>query len=38
VKYYLNPAMRFMLNYMMGENTLTGDESNQVALRAQMAF
>ena len=38
VNYYLNPAMRFMLNYVMGENTLTGDESNQVALRAQMAF
>ncbi len=38
VNYYINPAMRFMLNYAMGENDVTGDETSQVALRGQMAF
>lgn len=38
VNYYINPAMRFMLNYTMGENDVNGDETSQVALRGQMAF
>lgn len=38
VNYYINPAMRFMLNYTMGENDVTGDETRQVALRGQVAF
>ncbi len=38
VNYYINPAMRFMLNYTMGENDVNGDETSQVALRGQVAF
>lgn len=38
VNYFVNPALRFMLNYTMGDNTLTGDKSKQLALRAQIAF
>jgi phosphate-selective porin OprO and OprP len=38
VNYYINRAMRFMLNYTMGENDVNGDETKQVALRGQLAF
>ncbi len=38
VNYYINPAMRFMLNYTMGENDVNGDETKQIALRGQLAF
>lgn len=38
VNYYLNQAVRFMLNYTMGDNEFTGDETKQIALRGQMAF
>ncbi len=38
VNYYINPAMRFMLNYTMGEDDTSGDKTNQLALRGQLAF
>lgn len=38
VNYYVNPNVRFMLNYTMGDNEFTGDETGQYALRAQFAF
>lgn len=38
VNYYVNPAMRFMLNYTMGDDEVTGDETRQLALRGQLAF
>lgn len=38
VNYYINPAMRFMMNYTMGEDDASGDKTNQLALRGQLAF
>ena len=38
VNYYVNPNLRFMLNYTRGNNELTKDKTNQVALRTQFAF
>jgi phosphate-selective porin OprO/OprP len=38
VNYYINPNMRFMLNWTQGENDKTGDEPSQIALRTQFAF
>jgi phosphate-selective porin OprO and OprP len=38
VNYYVNPAIRFMMNYTMGENDVNGDETGQLALRGQLAF
>ncbi|MDX9740889.1 MAG: porin [Gammaproteobacteria bacterium] len=38
INYYINPAMRFMMNYTMGEDEVTGDETRQLALRGQIAF
>jgi phosphate-selective porin OprO and OprP len=38
LNYYVNPAMRFMLNYTRGDNELTGDDTSQFALRTQFAF
>lgn len=38
INYYVNPAMRFMMNYTMGEDEVTGDETKQLALRGQLAF
>lgn len=38
LNYYVNPNLRFMLNYTRGDNEFTGDETGQYALRAQFAF
>lgn len=38
VNYYVNPALRFMLNWTRGDNELTGDNTSQYALRTQFAF
>lgn len=38
LNYYVNPAMRFMLNYTRGDNELNGDNTGQFALRTQFAF
>ena len=35
VNYYVNPNLRFMLNYTQGDNEVTGDETAQYALRTQ---
>lgn len=39
--YYVNPNVRFMLNYTMGETDVSGvksDEADQLALRTQFSF
>lgn len=38
VNYYATPNLRFMLNYIRGDNELSGDKTNQFALRTQFAF
>lgn len=38
VNYYINPNLRLMMNYTMGENEVTGDDINQLALRTQFSF
>lgn len=38
VNYYVNPNLRFMMNYTMGENEVTGDDIDQLALRTQFSF
>ena len=38
LNYYVNPNMRVMLNWTMGENDRTGDAPAQFALRTQFAF
>jgi phosphate-selective porin OprO/OprP len=38
LNYYLNPSLRIMANYTMGENEVNGDETNQFALRTQFSF
>jgi phosphate-selective porin OprO and OprP len=38
MNYYVNPNLRFMLNYTMGENKTNNDETDQLAIRAQFAF
>lgn len=38
VNYYVNPALRFMLNYTRGDNDWTGDNTAQYALRTQFVF
>lgn len=38
VNYYVNPNLRFMLNYTKGENEVNGDETGQYALRTQFSF
>ncbi|MFC0679056.1 porin [Lysobacter korlensis] len=38
VNYYVNPNVRFMFNYIRGDNDFTGDNTSQYALRAQLAF
>ncbi|WP_421717438.1 OprO/OprP family phosphate-selective porin [Algiphilus sp.] len=38
LNYYPNRNVRFMLNYSMAENALSGDEPNLLSFRAQVAF
>ena len=38
VNYYVNPNLRFMFNYIQGDNELTGDKTAQYALRTQFSF
>ena len=38
LNYYVNPNLRFMLNYTKGENEVNGDETAQYALRTQINF
>ena len=38
VNYYVNPNLRFMLNYTKGDNEVTGDRTGQYALRTQFAW
>ena len=38
LNYYFNPNVRVMFNYTRGDNELTGDETGQYALRAQLSF
>jgi phosphate-selective porin OprO/OprP len=38
LNYYVNPSVRFMFNYIRGDNEFTGDSTSQYALRAQLAF
>ena len=38
LNYYLNPNLRFMFNYIRGDNDLSGDETGQYALRTQFSF
>lgn len=38
VNYYVNPNVRFMFNYIQGDNEATGDETGQYALRTQLSF
>ncbi len=38
VNYYVNSNLRFMFNYIQGDNEVTGDETGQYALRTQFAF
>ncbi|HEY1137934.1 MAG TPA: porin [Xanthomonadaceae bacterium] len=38
LNYYVNPNLRFMLNYTKGENEVNGDETAQYALRTQVNF
>ncbi|WP_162925660.1 OprO/OprP family phosphate-selective porin [Isoalcanivorax indicus] len=38
INYFANPAVRFMANYTLGDNTFTGDRTRQLAIRAQLAF
>lgn len=38
VNYYLSSNMRFMFNYIKGENEVNGDETAQYALRTQIGF
>ncbi len=38
VNYYVNPNLRFMLNYTKGDNEVTNDKTGQYALRTQFAW
>ncbi|MHC9085933.1 OprO/OprP family phosphate-selective porin [Luteimonas sp. RIT-PG2_3] len=38
MNYYVNPSLRFMFNYIQGDNELTGDKTAQYALRTQFSF
>ena len=38
LNYYVNPNLRFMFNYTQGDNSVTGDETGQYALRTQFAW
>lgn len=36
--YYVNPAVRFMFNYIRGDNNVTGDNTSSYNARVQLAF
>ena len=38
MNYYHNPRVRFMLNLRFGDDDFTGDETNQLGIRAQMSW
>jgi phosphate-selective porin OprO/OprP len=38
VNWYLSPNVRFMLDYVMGDNTVNDDDTNSLAARAQLSF
>ena len=38
VNYYANPNLRFMFNYVMGDDQVNGDQTRQYALRTQFAW
>ncbi len=38
MNYYINPNLRLMFNYTMGDNEANGDETNQFAVRTQFTF
>ncbi|WP_250462747.1 OprO/OprP family phosphate-selective porin [Microbulbifer litoralis] len=38
VNYYHNPQVRFMVNLVFGDDEFTGDETKQLAIRAQMSW
>lgn len=38
LNYYVNPKVRFMLNLTFGEDEFTGDDTNQLGLRAQISW
>lgn len=38
LNYYINPNLRMMVNYTMGENEVNGDETDQLAIRTQFSF
>ncbi len=38
LNYYVNPNLRFMLNYTRGDNDFTGDETGQYAVRTQFSW
>ena len=38
VNYYVNPNLRFMFNYTLGDNEVSGDKTRQYALRTQFAW
>lgn len=38
LNYYINPNLRVMVNYTMGENEVNGDETDQLAVRTQFTF
>jgi phosphate-selective porin OprO/OprP len=38
MNYYVNPNLRFMLNYTRGDNQASGDETGQYALRTQFSW
>ncbi|MCH9692312.1 MAG: OprO/OprP family phosphate-selective porin [Gammaproteobacteria bacterium] len=38
VNYYVNPMVRFMLNFTFGDDLFTDDKTNQLGLRAQIVW